>query len=73
MNINDLEPLTKENAPTVATVINIAAPEWGTKRFNYREQPLLEGRYADTVGVGCNSSVLFEDQYKFWVVDSFKS
>lgn len=72
MNTNKLEPLTKENAPRVATVICIAAPEWGTKRFNYREQPLLEGRFADTVGVGCNSSVLFEGEYKYWAVASFK-
>lgn len=66
-------PLTKENAPLVATVINLAAPEWGSKKFNYKEQPLLEGRSCDTVGVGCNSSVLFEDDYKFWAVASFKS
>lgn len=65
-------PLTKDNAPRVATVINIAAPEWGSKRFNYREQPLIEGRFADTVGVGCNSSVLFEEEYRFWAVASFK-
>lgn len=64
--------LTKENASRVATVINIAAPEWGAKRFNYRDQPLLNGAFADTVGVGCNSSVLFEGEYKFWVVASFK-
>lgn len=72
MNINNLQPLTKENAPLVATVINREHPEWGTKRFNYRAQPLTDGRYADTLGTGFNSFVLFEGGYNFWAVASFK-
>lgn len=70
--MSNLTPLTKENASQVSTVICISNPEWGAKRFNYKEQPLTEGQFADTVGVGCNSSVLFHGNYRFWAVASFK-
>lgn len=64
--------LTIENAATVSTVINIANPEWGSKRFGYNEQPLNDGKACSIVGTGSNSSVLFEHEYKFWAVSSFK-
>lgn len=60
--------LTKENAPTVKTIRNIKNPEWGVKRFNYNEQPLNDGGACSTFGVGSNSAVLFESEYKFWEV-----
>jgi|HubBroStandDraft_3_1064219.scaffolds.fasta_scaffold08371_13 hypothetical protein len=71
--MNNQIVLTKENAPHVATVINIQSPEWGAKKFNYKAEPLLDNEFADTVGVGCNSKVLFESEYKFWMVASFKN
>ena len=64
--------LTKENAGKVSTIISKTNPEWGTKRFNYNEQPLSDGRFASTQGVGSNSAVLFESEYKFWNVASWK-
>lgn len=63
-----MKVLTKENAGMAHTVRNIANPEWGTKRFNYNDQPLNDGAYVSSVGVGCNSSLLFEYDYKFWEV-----
>lgn len=66
------ETLTIENAHKASTVININNPEWGNKRFNHNEQPLMEGRVASTVGTGCNSSVLFEGEYKFWGIVTYK-
>lgn len=63
-----IELLTKENAPEVVTIRNIQHPEWGDKRFNYNEQPLNDSRYCSTWGVGSNSALLFEDEYKFWQV-----
>ena len=64
--------LTAENAKNVSTVINANHPEWGAKKFNYNAQPLNDGKFAHTVGEGCNSSVLFEDEMRFWNVASFK-
>lgn len=64
--------LTKENAITASTVSNIANPEWGVKRFNYNDQPLNGGKYASTIGVGCNASVVFESEYHFWQIESYK-
>jgi hypothetical protein len=61
--------LTKETAPRVKSIRNIQHPEWGVKRFNYNEQPLNEG-HCSTWGVGSNSAVLFEGEYKFWEVES---
>lgn len=64
--------LTPENAHKVATVISKNNPEWGSKRFEYKAQILNEGRFAHVVGVGCNSSVLFESEMKFWNVETWK-
>lgn len=60
--------LTIENASTTKRIQNISNPEWGIKRFNYNEQPLTDGRFASTFGIGPNSAVLFENEYKFWEV-----
>ena len=70
--MNQLTPLTKENAPNVSTVINIVHPEWGTQAFQYQAQPLTEGQYSDIIGKGPNSKVLHEREYKYWAVASFK-
>ena len=57
--------LTVENARSVATISNINNPEWGVRRFNYNGN-------MSSFGTGCNSAMLFEDEYKFWKVESFK-
>lgn len=64
--------LTTENASKVSTIISKKNPEWGSKRFNHNAQPLLGGRSASTYGCGCNSAVLFESEFKFWNVASWK-
>lgn len=64
--------LTTQNAHTASTVINIKNPEWGAKKFNHNDQPLTDGKFASTVGVGANSSVLFEEEYQFWAIETFK-
>lgn len=72
MNTNQLDPLTKENAHRVSTVINIANPEWGSRAFEYQGQPLTDGRYSDVIGKGPNSKVLHDHEYRFWAVASYK-
>jgi hypothetical protein len=67
------EVLTVENAPKVSTISNIKNPEWGTKNFNYNDQPLPEGRYCSTWGRGCNSAIMRESEYKFWQIESYKN
>lgn len=63
-----MQILSIENAANVKRIRNIANPGWGVKRFNYNEQPLNDGRFASTFGIGSNSAVLFESEYKFWEV-----
>lgn len=63
-----MKVLTIENAVTAKRIQCIAHPEWGIKRFNYNDQPLTNGRFASSWGVGPNSAVLFEGEYKFWEV-----
>jgi len=64
--------LTKENAYRVSTLRNILNPEWGIQKFNYRDQPLNDGSYVSSVGSGCNSSCLFEDEFYLWEVASWR-
>jgi hypothetical protein len=73
MEIKNYPPLTIELAKHVATIINIDHPEWGVQRFNYNDQPLNDNSYAHTWGTGSNSAVLFEGDFKYWAVVSFKS
>lgn len=63
-----MKTLDTENAPTTKLIRCIDHPEWGIKRFNYNAQPLLDGEFASTWGVGPSSAVLFESEYKFWEV-----
>ena len=67
-----MNALTTENMHLVSTVISIANPEWGAKRFEMNGQPLNDGKAAHIVGTGANSSVLFEHEFRFWAVASFK-
>ena len=71
MKTNTIIDLTIENASKVSTVINKNHPEWGTKKFEFNGQPLTSG-FAHVIGTGCNSAVLFESEFKFWSVASFK-
>lgn len=73
MEIKHYIPLTTEIAEHVATIINIAHPEWGVQRFNYKAEPLIDNMYAHSWGTGCNSAVLHEGNFKYWAVVSFKS
>lgn len=66
------EVLTKENAHKAARISCISNPEWGVHRFDYNGQPLTNGRYASTWGVGCHSAVLFEGEYHLWQIESYK-
>lgn len=50
--------LTTANCHRAAEVRDIKHPEWGDWKFNYNAQALPNGRYAHTVGVGCNSKVV---------------
>jgi len=67
-----METLTKENAGSVKQIISKEHPEWGPKEFNYNEQTLSDGSFASTHGIGPNSALLFESEYKFWEVYSWK-
>ena len=60
--------LAVDNAHDVKRIRNIQHPEWGIKRFNYKEQPLNNGRFCSTWGVGSNSALLFESEYKYWEI-----
>jgi hypothetical protein len=60
--------LTKENASTAKLIRNIKNPEWGEKMFNYNSQQLNDGECCSSWGIGCNSAILFEYDYKFWEV-----
>lgn len=60
--------LTTDNAYLASIVQCIAHPEWGTKRFNYDEK---YGHHSH--GCGCNSALLFESEFKFWTVITFKT
>ena len=63
-----MTPLTTENAYLVSIVQCITNPEWGTKRFNYDEK---YGHHSH--GCGSNSACLFECEFKFWEVITFKA
>jgi hypothetical protein len=64
--------LTKENAKYAAVVRSIDHPEWGTFRFRYQAEPLNDGKYLDIIGSGCDSRILFDDEYHLWEVVKFK-
>lgn len=61
-------PLNEETAKTATLIIQIAHPEYGVQKFNYKEQPLSDGDFCHTWGVGSNSACLFKNEMKFWRV-----
>lgn len=67
-----MKVLTVENASKAESIINIAHPEWGVKRFNYNSESLVDGDKCSSWGIGSNSALLFEHEYKFWHVYKFK-
>jgi hypothetical protein len=68
MNVQSFTPLTVENAHKVSLVSCIDHPEWGNKRFNF--DPSSNKFHSH--GTGSNSAILFESEFKFWKVESFK-
>jgi hypothetical protein len=60
--------LTKQNAHRALTVKNINNPEWGEKKFNYK----VECNLYSTVGIGCDSAILYENEYRFWEIVNCK-
>jgi len=68
----EMEILTVENAERAESIINIAHPEWGVKRFNYSSEALNDGDRCSSWGIGHNSALLFVHEYKFWHVYKFK-
>ena len=70
-NTKPLEVLTLANAPTASTVICREHPEWDSKRFEFHGEPLPSGP-ASSVGVGCNSSVLFDEDFHRWDIVTYK-
>ncbi len=65
-----MKKLTKITAKTAKTIRSIDNPEWGIKVFNYNAQPLSDGTFCSTWGIGCNGALLFESEYKYWEVIS---
>lgn len=67
-----LGTLTIENANKACLIQHKNHPEWGTKPFHYNSEKLNGGRYASSFGSGSNSAVLFESEFQFWDIVSFK-
>ena len=63
-----MEILTKKNAHKASTIECVTHPEWGTKKFSHN----IDGEGMSTHGVGCNSAMLFDDEFKFWHVITWK-
>jgi len=63
-----MKTLTKENAHKASTILNKTNPEWGTKRFNHNK----DGKGMSTFGIGYNSAMLFDHEFKFWEVVTWK-
>lgn len=64
--------LSKKNCHRAAVVQNISNPEWGTFKFNYKEQELPNKRFTHTIGVGSNSRILDQSEFNGWEVVSWK-
>jgi len=59
--------LTSENAKSATMVRSIKNPGWGVKAFHYNSEKLIN-TFESSVGVGCNTVVLFESEFKFWEI-----
>lgn len=69
--------LTKRNAHRAAVVRQIANPEYGDWRWEWRGQPLNKGffgctNWAHVAGEGSNSVVVGDSELHFWEVVSWK-
>ena len=62
-----LPMLTVDNHERASTILNVAHPEWGIKRFN--RDP--SGRGHHSFGTGSTSAVLFTSDFSGWVVASW--
>lgn len=60
--------LTYENASKVTSIISNEHPEWGTKRFSHNE----DGLGLSTRGIGSDSSLLYDHEFKFWNIATWK-
>jgi hypothetical protein len=68
INTATLETLTVDNMHKAQTIICIGHPEISAKKFN-------QDHSADKFhsrGVGSNSAVLFEREFHFWAIASYK-
>ena len=63
-----MKTLTKENCKTASTIIKKTNPEWGTKKFNFDGS----GDGFHSHGVGSNSALLFEHNFKLWNIVTTK-
>jgi hypothetical protein len=68
IEIEKLETLTVDNCENASTVIAIDNPEWGTKRFEYDPCDRFH-----SIGEGCNSRLLFENEFPFWKIVTYKN
>lgn len=67
-----LTTLSKNNAKDVILVSSKNNPEWGTFRFNFESEDLLNNDKAHTVGVGVNSRLVFEYSLHHWKIEKLK-
>jgi hypothetical protein len=67
-----LEVLTVDNASKAATVVSLSGRFEGSKQFSHNAQELNDNRYASIVGTGSNGFVVFEDDYKYYAIASYK-
>lgn len=65
-----IEVLTLQNAHRASTVICLEHLEWGTKRFQFHSEPLPSGP-ASSVGSGCNSSLLFDEDFHYYGISTY--
>lgn len=61
-------PLNEKTAKQATLILKISNPEWGVKKFNYKEQQLNDGSFEHTFGVGSNSALLFKHNMEHWRV-----
>lgn len=64
--------LSKKNCHRAAVVKSISNPDWGTFKFNYKEQQLPNNQFTHTIGSGCNSRILNDGEFNDWEVTSWK-
>jgi hypothetical protein len=64
--------LTKENAQTAKTIIQIANPEYGVWYLDFNGQPLNDGKFTH-IAKGLSGSIILSDgEFKFWSIVEYK-